>query len=79
VAVQRGSQGPFVYVVRSDQTVSARPVKIRTTQGDDAAVEEGVAAGELVVTDGVDKLRDGAKVEVQAPGGAGGTKRRGKA
>jgi multidrug efflux system membrane fusion protein len=76
VAVQRGSQGPFVYVVRNDQTVAARPVKISTVQGDDAAVEEGVAAGEQVVTDGLDKLRDGAKVELQAPGG--GPKRRGK-
>jgi membrane fusion protein, multidrug efflux system len=64
VAVQRGSQGAFVYVVKPDQTVAMRPVKMGPTQGDDAGVE-GVAAGELVVVDGADKLRDGAKVELQ--------------
>jgi membrane fusion protein, multidrug efflux system len=66
VAVQRGSQGAFVYVVKPDQTVAMRPVKLGPTQGDEAAVESGVAPGELLVVDGADKLRDGAKVEVQS-------------
>jgi multidrug efflux system membrane fusion protein len=65
VAIQRGSQGAFVYVVKPDQTVAMRPVTLGPTQGDDAAVEAGLDTGELVVVDGADKLRDGAKVEVQ--------------
>jgi multidrug efflux system membrane fusion protein len=65
VAVQRGAQGPFVYVVKPDQTVGVRPVTVGATQGDDAAIAAGVAPGELVVVDGADKLRDGSKVELQ--------------
>ena len=64
VAVQRGSQGAFVYVVKPDQTVAMRPVTVGPAQGDDAGVE-GVTVGELVVVDGADKLRDGAKIELQ--------------
>lgn len=61
--IQRGSQGTFVYVVK-DGSVSLRTVKIGTTQGDDTEVESGIAPGELVVVDGADKLREGAKVEL---------------
>jgi len=64
-AVQRGAQGPFVYVVKPDQTVGVRPVTVGATRGDEAAISNGIAPGELVVVDGADKLRDGAKVEVQ--------------
>jgi multidrug efflux system membrane fusion protein len=66
VAVQRGSQGPFVYVVKSDQTVTMKPIKLGPAQGDELAVESGLAVGELVVVDGADKLREGGKVEVQS-------------
>ena len=76
VAIQRGSQGAFVYAVKPDQTVAMRPVTVGPTQGDDAAIESGVAPGDLVVVDGADKLRDGAKVEVQTAQAA--PKRRGK-
>jgi multidrug efflux system membrane fusion protein len=65
VAVQRGAQGSFVYVVEPDQTVSVRPVTVGATQGDEAAIESGIAPGERVVVDGADKLRDGSKVELQ--------------
>ena len=64
-AVQRGAQGPFVYVVKPDQTVGVRQIQLGVTRGDEAAVANGIAPGELVVVDGADKLRDGAKVEVQ--------------
>src|SRR5438552_16392806 len=57
VAVQRGPQGTFVYVVKADQTVEVRQVTLGPTEGNDAAVEAGLTPGELVVTDGVDKLR----------------------
>ena len=76
VSIQRGSQGPFTYVVKPDQTVAMRPVTVGPTQGDDTAIESGLSPGDLVVVDGADKLRDGAKVEVQAAQAA--PKRRGK-
>jgi multidrug efflux system membrane fusion protein len=71
-AVQRGSQGTFVYVVNADDTVSVRPVKLGPAQAEIVAIESGLAAGEVVVVDGADKLREGAKVDVagrDAPGG----------
>jgi multidrug efflux system membrane fusion protein len=62
-AVQRGSQGTFVYVIKDDKTVTVRPVKLGPTEGETAAIESGLSAGEIVVVDGTDKLREGAKVE----------------
>jgi len=66
VAVQRNSQSTFVYVVKADNTVEVRTVTVGATQGDVVALGSGVTAGELLVTDGVDKLRAGTKVIVQA-------------
>ncbi len=61
-AVQRGSIGTFVYVVGKDQIVNVRPVKLGPVQGDRIAVAEGLKPGEMVVTTGGDKLREGSKV-----------------
>ena len=77
VAVQRGTQGAYVYVVKPDQTVAARQVTVGPTQGDDIAIDNGVEPGELVVVDGADKLKDGAKVDLQS--GDSGSRQRGKA
>ena len=63
-AVQRGVQGTYVYVVGPQQSVSVRPVTLGAAEGDEVAVSEGLAPGELVVVDGTDKLREGAKVTV---------------
>jgi multidrug efflux system membrane fusion protein len=63
-AIQRGAQGLFVYVVNEDQTVSLRPVKTGVTEGTRIEVETGLKARERVVIDGMDRLRDGMKVEV---------------
>jgi multidrug efflux system membrane fusion protein len=63
-AILRGTQGTFVYVVNEDKTVSLRPIKLGPAEGETAAVESGLAAGELVVIDGTDKLREGARVEI---------------
>ena len=63
-AVQRGTQGLFVYVVRGDSTVGQRPVKLGPAEGLRVAIAEGLAAGDMVVTDGMDRLRPGAQVEV---------------
>ena len=63
-AVQRGAQGMFVYVVRQDNTVMPRNVKLGPLDGQRQAIADGLAAGEMVVTDGTDRLRPGAQVEV---------------
>src|SRR5499427_8682976 len=62
-AVQRGPQGTFVYVVKQDKTVEARPVTVALTQANQSAISNGLQAGESVVTDGQDKLQNGAKIE----------------
>ena len=63
-AVQRGAQGMFVYVVQPERTVALRNVKLGPLDGQRQAIAEGLAAGELVVTDGTDRLRAGAQVEI---------------
>ena len=63
-AVQRGAQGLFVYVVRPDNTVAQRVVKLGPAEGLRVAVNEGLVTGEVVVVDGMDRLRPGAPVEV---------------
>jgi multidrug efflux system membrane fusion protein len=63
-AIQRGAQGLFVYVVNEDQTVSLRAVKTGVTEGTRIEIESGVKPRERVVIDGMDRLRDGMKVEV---------------
>jgi multidrug efflux system membrane fusion protein len=66
-AVQRGPQGTFVYAVKPDHTVEVRPVTLGPQTGSDAAIDKGVASGDVVVVDGVDKLHAGSLVEVSAP------------
>jgi multidrug efflux system membrane fusion protein len=66
-AVQRGTQGTFVYVVKPDRTVDLRPVTLGPSSGDSIAVQQGLTVGAEVVVDGADKLRQGARVEVQGP------------
>jgi multidrug efflux system membrane fusion protein len=66
-AIQRGAPGTYVYVINDDK-VSVRNVKIGPTDGPMAAVISGLSAGEQVVVDGTDRLRDGARVIV--PGAA---------
>lgn len=71
-AVQRSPQGSFVYVVKADSTVDMRPVEVLATDGDETAVKQGLAGGETVVTDGLEKLRPGSKVALPKPAGAKG-------
>ena len=70
-AIQRGAQGIFVYVVKEDQSVAMRAVKPGPTEAEMTAIESGLAAGERVVIDGVDRLREGAKVQVADKRGGG--------
>jgi multidrug efflux system membrane fusion protein len=81
-AVQRGTPGTFVYVVGAEGTVSVRRVKLGPAQGESVSIESGLAAGEMVVVDGADKLREGAKVDAstrEAGSGKGGFRKDGGA
>jgi len=71
-ALQRGPKGTFVYVVNADRTIAVRPVTIGITHPDQVSVDTGLAAEELVVVDGTEKLREGSKVEVQNQNGLSG-------
>jgi multidrug efflux system membrane fusion protein len=69
-AIQRGAPGVFVYVIGADNKVSVRPIKLGPTDGDLSQVTDGLKAGERVVIDGADRLKDGQSVVVPAPGQA---------
>jgi multidrug efflux system membrane fusion protein len=66
VAVQRGPQGSFVYLVKPDKTVEVRPVTVALSQTSQSAIGSGLEAGDVVVTDGQDKLQNGTKVETRS-------------
>jgi multidrug efflux system membrane fusion protein len=61
-ALQRGPQGTYVYVVGGDKTVKIHNVTVAQTTGGTIGVSDGLEPGDLVVTDGQDKLQDGTKV-----------------
>ena len=67
-AVQRNSQATYVYVVKSNNTVTVRPVTLGTTEGELTQITTGLAPDEVVVTDGVDKLQEGSKVNPKIAG-----------
>jgi multidrug efflux system membrane fusion protein len=67
-AVQAGQKGPFVFVVKPDLTVEARPVTPGRRVAGELLVDKGLAAGERVVTDGHLRLAPGTRVEIRAQG-----------
>jgi multidrug efflux system membrane fusion protein len=67
-AIQHSPQSSFVYVVKGDQTVEMRNVVPGPVEGDEASVDSGLQAGDVVVVDGVDKLQQGTKVEARITG-----------
>jgi multidrug efflux system membrane fusion protein len=73
-AVQHGAPGTFVYVVNADNTVAVRPVTVGVQSGERVAVTSGVQLGDTIVTDGADRLTEGATVvppgQDNAPGAA---------
>jgi multidrug efflux system membrane fusion protein len=64
-AVQRGPESAFVYVITPDNTVEVRNVALGPIEGDSASINRGLAEGEIVVTQGVDKLQAGARVTLR--------------
>jgi len=67
-AILRGPRGAFVYAVKTDKTVEARPVTISLTQGNTTVITSGVNPGDMVVTDGQDKLQTGSTIEPRNSG-----------
>jgi membrane fusion protein, multidrug efflux system len=75
-AVLNGSSGVFVYVVKPDNTVTVRNVKIGPVDGERTSIASGLQVGERVVIDGSDRLKEGAKITIpaDAPKGASGAR-----
>jgi multidrug efflux system membrane fusion protein len=67
IAVQRGPNGLFTWVVKPDNTVEPRPIQVSTTTGDRTIITSGVDGGERVVTDGQYKLQTNSPVSITAP------------
>ena len=67
-ALQRSPQNVFVYLVKPDSTVEMRNVGVQLTQGEDTVIRQGVAAGDVVVIDGVDKLQQSSRVALNMAG-----------
>ncbi|MCL7463149.1 MdtA/MuxA family multidrug efflux RND transporter periplasmic adaptor subunit [Pseudomonas sp. NW5] len=63
-AVQFGNAGTFVYVVDAENQVSLRPVQVAVAEGERSVIASGLEAGERVVIEGTDRLREGSRVEV---------------
>jgi multidrug efflux system membrane fusion protein len=61
-AIQHSPQSAFVFVVKKDNTVEARNIQVTASEGEQTAIGKGLAAGEVVVTDGVDKLQPGSRI-----------------
>ena len=72
-AIQRGAPGSYVYVINADNTVSVRQVTTGPVDGTVTAINSGLSAGDRVVIDGTDRLRDGIKVIVAGEAGQTGT------
>jgi multidrug efflux system membrane fusion protein len=69
-AVQRGAPGTYVYVVNADSTVNVRKITLGAGDATNIAVTQGVKPGEVIVIDGADRLKDGAKVLLRQGAGA---------
>jgi membrane fusion protein, multidrug efflux system len=64
-AIVPGQKGPFVYVVKSDHTVEARPVVSNRAVDGESVIEKGLEVGETIVTEGQVSLAPGTKVEIK--------------
>jgi multidrug efflux system membrane fusion protein len=76
-AIQTGQNSQFVYVVKPDRTVESRNVVTGARVNQDMVVNEGLEAGETVVTEGQLRLAPGSKVVVRDGRGGGGRGKRG--
>ncbi|MGA9138208.1 MAG: efflux RND transporter periplasmic adaptor subunit [Methylovirgula sp.] len=67
-AIQRGAPGTYVYIVNPDSTVSVRPVTLGPSDNGMVQILSGLKPGDRVVTDGTDRLSDGARVMIPSAG-----------
>lgn len=79
-AVRLGASGDYVYVLNADRTVSLRPIKRGPATVDKVVIASGLKVGERVITEGADRLKDGARVVLpgDAPGNGAGAGRQGR-
>ncbi len=63
--IQRGPQGSYVYLIKPDHTAELRTVTPGITEGDVTSIKKGIDPGDILVTDGADKLRPGSRVAVR--------------
>ncbi|MFG0919221.1 MdtA/MuxA family multidrug efflux RND transporter periplasmic adaptor subunit [Pseudomonas sp. CJQ_11] len=63
-AIQFGNDGTFAYVVNGENTVNVRKLKVGPSDGENSVILEGLAAGDRLVLEGTDRLREGTKVDV---------------
>ena len=71
IALRHGPSGDFVYVVNPDHTVALRNVTAGVSGIDDVEITQGLAVGDVVVTEGGDRLKDGARIQTSADRPAG--------
>jgi len=69
-AIQRNTNDTYVYLIKPDDTVTVRNIKIGTTEGDQSEITSGLSPGDKVVMTGVDKLQEGSKVAPTMPAAA---------
>jgi multidrug efflux system membrane fusion protein len=72
-AIQRGPQGTYVFCVKPDKTAEMRPVTVAFSEGNFVAISQGIKPGDMVVTDGQDKLQPGTHVEIRSGAGPNGS------
>jgi len=72
-AVQTGAPGDYVYLVNANNSVSVHKVTLGPSDGKNTVITSGLAAGNIVVTDGTDRLSDGAKIQAAAARPASGS------
>jgi len=78
-AIQRGPQGTYVFTVKPDKTAEMKKVAIGYSEGNLTSLTSGLQPGDVVVTDGQDKLQPGSKVEIRGEGApAGGGQQQGE-
>ena len=71
-AVQRGPEGLLAYVVKPDDSVETRPIRVARTQEGKAIIDDGLAPGTRVIVDGQYKVKPGVKVAEAKQGAPAG-------
>lgn len=67
IAIQEDQKGKFVLVVDADKRVHKRSIKVGDKQGIDWVVQQGLDVGELIITQGLQKVRPGLMVQIGSP------------